>query len=645
MDKNYQKDREEFHRLDFSGKIRDVKNIANTFTQVIRQRWVPWALAGFVLVAALVNEYIQPPWIENFSRQAQITFWALALAGLLLVYIFAERGLHLAEQRAALQARLDVSEAQVAEAYQRLETIFRLSHKFVEANDESEVIDLLLKLSIDLTGAQGGSFVPLDEHSQPMAAVTQGDLPAPVMNAWVEYLASPATRHQCGSCDKHGRAMTVCPLIQGPMADAFGMYCLPLRSGEREFGVLNLYLRHNGELDDKTEVFLRAMLDETALALESVRLRQRELTAIRQIQAVRQKNDLRGMLTVLVEDIRQALEADFAILNLETQETGRVRILVGETSGTSQPFLDGILQGVRTSGEPVLLGNVSGDPAVTSGVRSLMAASLCLQDEEAIGALLVGNRRVQTFMLRQLPLLQTVSSQVALVVRNAAWMAELEYNTMIQERKRLAREIHDGLAQTLGFLKLQAAQMQNYLDRQDLDRLRSTMTLNYATLSEAYQDARQAIDGLRIGPDESGLLGWLRQTAAEFHEVSDIELSLDLADIEIEMPSEVHAQLIRIVQEALNNIRKHSGARSACIICRVTDQDLLLEVHDDGKGFSPADIPSPSRHGMRGMRERAELIGADFQVISLPEEGTTLRVRLPLADLACGLSTDPVTEG
>jgi len=96
------------------------------------------------------------------------------------------------------------------------------------------------------------------------------------------------------------------------------------------------------------------------------------------------------------------------------------------------------------------------------------------------------------------------------------------------------------------------------------------------------------------------------------------------------LPPEVQVQLIRIIQEALNNVRKHSQATHARVSCRQIGEDLLIEVHDDGKGFSPEEVPSVSRYGLQGMQERSDLIGADFQIISLPGEGTTVKIRLPI---------------
>jgi two-component system nitrate/nitrite sensor histidine kinase NarX len=306
-------------------------------------------------------------------------------------------------------------------------------------------------------------------------------------------------------------------------------------------------------------------------------------------------------------------------------------LMCGELPSQARLFLNGILRGVMDSAETVLLGNVLDDPHALSSVKALAAAPLLLIDDQVVGAILVGNQRSKGFSQRQLTLLQTVAGQVALVVQNANLMAELEYKTMLQERTRLAREIHDGLAQTIGFLKLQVAQMSTYFARGEMERVKQSIDIVHTTLSEAYQDARQAIDGLRISTDGCGLADWIEQTSQEFEEISGLPVSLDVDDASL--PAEIQAQLVRILQEALSNIRKHAKASHVWILCREVDSDLILEIRDNGVGFMPEDITQAARYGLQGMRERADLIGADFQVISKPKAGATVRLRLPLRDI------------
>jgi two-component system nitrate/nitrite sensor histidine kinase NarX len=377
------------------------------------------------------------------------------------------------------------------------------------------------------------------------------------------------------------------------------------------------------------------MIDETALALEGVRLRRRELATLRQMQNIRQKADLRGLLNNLLESVHQTLESDASVLivKLNSSASNSIRMEIGEIQDTFRPVLDGIMQGVTDSRKPIMLGNLSGDLVSIPRLKSILATPLINADQSIAGAILVGSRRTHGFNQRQLALLQTVAGQLNLVIQNSSMASTLEFQAIMDERRRLAREIHDGLAQTLGFLKLQAAQLKQSLVRGDYERIRKGMDQYYDTLSEAYQDARQAIDGLRIGLDEDGLRNWLHESLDEFQEISGIETQLRRYDSEINLPPEINVQLMRILQESLSNIRKHAEANRVLVNWFEDGGDYWLEVQDDGLGFLPEEVAIPSRHGLRGMYERAELIGADFQVISQPGAGTTIRVRLPLRDV------------
>ncbi len=131
-------------------------------------------------------------WIWPQNNLALSILFGLAIAG--VIYFIAGRFIQVQSKLISLQSRIVEIENNAADLNRRSEAVFHLSRKFVEANDESEVISTLLRVSVDLAGAIGASLVPLDERGQPLTAISYGEIPGQLMDAWVEYLASPAIR-------------------------------------------------------------------------------------------------------------------------------------------------------------------------------------------------------------------------------------------------------------------------------------------------------------------------------------------------------------------------------------------------------------------------------------------------------------------
>lgn len=593
-----------------------------------------WVAAGISLLVLLV--LVGGIWVWPQNNLALTILLGLAIAG--AVYFIAGRYIQLQAELISLQGRISEIERDAISANRKLEAVIMLARKFVESNDEYEVVSSMLAVCVDFVGAVAASLVPLDERGQPMAAIRYGKLPDHVMDAWVEYLASPSVRKSCNACQNTGSITQRCQLIEIPALEnqleipPSSVYCLPLRRGDREFGVMNLYLSDSYRLDTNEQDFLRALVDETALAIESIRLQNREIFMLQQLQAVRQSTDIERLELDLLENIKETLEADFVMLQpYKINENKANQKIVGDFPDSGTTLVNGLMQGVISSGKPVLIGEVEGYRGARESINSLLAVPIKTSNSTEFGVMVAGNVGSHKFNSRHLVILQTLAGQVYKISQNAGLIAELEFKAIISERTRLAREIHDGLAQTLGFLKLQAAQMENLLKTHNTEKLQEHLATTYKVLSDAYKDVRQAIDGLRISPNGGGMSAWLRETCLEFEENTGLPVNLDESSVELELPLEIQAQLIRIVQEALSNIRKHSGATRAWVICRHLETGLLIEVGDNGHGFSPEEIPGVSQYGLQGMRERSELIGADINIISGSGEGTIVRVHLPEA--------------
>ncbi len=507
----------------------------------------------------------------------------------------------------------------------RLDTVLQLNRELVEAGDEKSLVEAALSAVNTLVGGVGVSFVPFDSWGQPLPAFTFGSLPEPVLQGWAEHLVSEQTRSRCSQCQEyHSPSGQSCPLKIGPFGGSMAIYCLPLSLGEHALGVVNVYLPGDQQIDAELHQFLSGLMDEMALAVHAVRLRNQELTTLRQIQHLRSpRADLTIALRTLLEGVQTVLGMDAVLMQARSMADERISGMCVR-SGELAPLSDADLEAVV---EEALRSEVN----LVQSLREThwISVPMILPEGQVLGALLAFTHGEMEVTARQWSMLQTAAAQAALMIEFERLNLSLEYSLVIQERTRLAREIHDGLAQTLAFLKMQTAQMQTAFHQGDTARLSRLLQDNRQALAEAYQETRQAIDNLRLNPDEN-LNDWLDQLATAFEKSTGTPVDCNLQAEEWAFLPEISAQLIRIVQEALNNVRKHALANRVTINLRKWDSDLLVEIIDDGQGFDPDDLPTVVQYGLRGMRERAELIGADFQIISQPRTGTTVRLSLPL---------------
>jgi two-component system nitrate/nitrite sensor histidine kinase NarX len=588
------------------------------------RRWVERISGPFinlvVFLAALLFAVLL--WWSG-NRQAgtpPFLFWLFASAGAVAVTWFVGFLRYQARKQRAV-------EQQVSTMQRELNGAMQLNQLLLDAEDEEQLIGRALAIFSELSGAVGSSFMPLDEWGQPLQAITHGKLPPSVLSGWAEHLMDRTIRQECRACQQlNAPAGTPCPLMISPLGQPYDIYCLPVWHGERQVGMLNLYLPSGQVLSEELRTFIEGLLGELTLAIESIRLRRQELTTLRQLQLARGAQvDLANLLGNLMDGLFDALDLDGVYLEARGygQSKEGIRLVRGKLAWLSSDEPHALCE--RIYQNPRLADQLT----AIDGFKRLVAAPMRLPEGHVVGVLLAGSTREAAFHARQMALIYTVAAQAALLLENERNRANLELRSVLQERIRLAREIHDGLAQTLAFLKLNAAQMQSYLARQDLQRLEQAIRESYETLTEAYLDTRQVIDNLRLSP-EKGMLSWMERTCTDFQEVTGMQVDRQCEPVRQEVLPEIQSQLMRIVQEALTNIRKHSGARHVRVSLLSRQGDLVLEMADDGRGFLPEEVPSPARHGLLGMQERAELIGADFQIISQPGQGTTVRLRLPL---------------
>jgi signal transduction histidine kinase len=196
---------------------------------------------------------------------------------------------------------------------------------------------------------------------------------------------------------------------------------------------------------------------------------------------------------------------------------------------------------------------------------------------------------------------------------------------LLEERGRLAREMHDGLAQDLWYARLKQGRLAQLVEGGEQKALAQDVM---DAIDSGISDARQTVMAMRAGSTDAPLLEIVERYAEDFGDRFALDVRYESSGEAPELPARVQAEVLRIVQEALNNVRKHADATVVRVNAAAQNGSLRIDVSDNGRGFAP-EQPTGG-FGLHSMRERAELIGAALQIESATRDGTRVRLDLPL---------------
>jgi signal transduction histidine kinase len=263
-----------------------------------------------------------------------------------------------------------------------------------------------------------------------------------------------------------------------------------------------------------------------------------------------------------------------------------------------------------------------------------------------LGSMCVATRQERHFGIEEQDLLKAIGSQLAIAIDNARLYAEVQQkernrgelfkkaiNAQEDERKRIARELHDETSQSLTALLFAA---------EEAGELKSILAVRKRICS-MHELIQHTLDGIHklifdLRPsvlDHLGLAPAIRWLGKSRLEARGVRVTLEECGEPKRLPAELETALFRVLQEAMTNIARHSAARNVWIEYQVTDQLVRVLVQDDGVGFDVLDIEitpdSPRGLGLMGMQERLELLGGDIHILSTPGNGTRLEITVPLA--------------
>ncbi|MDP9193225.1 MAG: GAF domain-containing sensor histidine kinase [Acidobacteriota bacterium] len=259
------------------------------------------------------------------------------------------------------------------------------------------------------------------------------------------------------------------------------------------------------------------------------------------------------------------------------------------------------------------------DTDLTRGLAHHASVPLMFQGK-ALGIMNITAPAMRKLTKAELRLLATIGLQVSIAIERARLAEESAMLVRADERTRLAREIHDTLAQGLAALTLQIETALQFVGR-DPDRVRERMEKALATARASLDEARRSVTALRAGvtsgkPLAQALAAYAREMTSE----SGIRVSFDTAGA-CELDPVAEDELFRIAQQALTNVRQHARARTASVLLECTKRIARLTIADDGAGFDVRKIPA-GRHGITGMRERARAAGGTLRIASKRGSGT-----------------------
>ncbi|PTA68259.1 sensor histidine kinase [Deinococcus arcticus] len=383
---------------------------------------------------------------------------------------------------------------------------------------------------------------------------------------------------------------------------------------------------------EATEALAQALAAEVARGVEAVRQRTLDLMTLYSVdQSIRAERNMRRLLSRVTRTMAERAGAEARAVFLSDQD-GVLRLEYaqdrqGEKPGglPAPPFA----QQVAQAGAPLTAAD-EGAAGVFPGAHSVLG--IPMRDEEGlVGVIVLGDARDRAFDDARVSLLALMAGQATLAVRNARAYLYSEELAISDERARIAREIHDGVAQSLAFaaLKLDIVARQLHADPAKAEaEVRAATQL----LREQIREVRRSIFALRpIDLERYGLLETVRRYVLDFGEQNNIRAQLNISgDVQLSPGDE--AVVFRILQESLNNVAKHARAQEVKVTLHGGEQ-VTLRVQDDGAGFDPATITgrvsSAGGLGLLQMRERVEARGGTYRVLSSPGHGTLVEAELP----------------
>lgn len=624
------------------------------------------ALALFLLGATLfwlqlTQRVIRP--LEHLTRFGEMVGGAIAPKNQIRTDLspIAQRQ----DQMGQLARTLLRMEEDISHRFAELSTLLETSTAVVSSLDTQQVIDSILEEIQHLLTVDSCAILTVNEPTQLLEIrASQGlsqdyvnNLRLGVSDRWLPALRAIDTGRpvQVPDVESDPAMASILPLVRSEGYRS--LLAVPLITQHAPPAVLVVY-RSDAHRFTEAEIGLAAnFANHAAMALENATLfnltdeelqkQVKFLSALNQVAlSVSQSLVLDDVLSNAVDAVLHVMDTDTAWIYLlrEGETALRLRVHRGFSPRFAEPISlvevgSGLNGQVALTGQPLLVQDIRRNPSLyqrvvaEEGLRSFVAVPLRAK-ESIVGVLGMATRTDRQFTAGEVELLSAIGGQVGIAVENARLYRRSRQAAILEERNRMAREIHDSLAQAFTGIVVQLEAAKRLAARRP-EQAQASLRKARDLARTSLQEARRSVWGLRPRSlEDQSLTEALHNQVRAIQGGNGLTLRFATSGAERNLSPDVEINLFRIAQEALNNVLRHAQARNAGVQLDYGMQSIRLVIWDDGVGLPPDHQMLEGEEdghgfGLIGMRERATLLAGHMRVASAPGEGTRVEVIVP----------------
>ncbi|MFA5594471.1 MAG: GAF domain-containing sensor histidine kinase [Trueperaceae bacterium] len=587
--------------------------------------WLPLVIIGVVLVFQFV---VLPVGEGAFRIWAPVVFYSVL--GPIATYVTLNWIASEVQGRERAQADMARLYVELQASHEMLGAIHDVTARYAAAPDLEAVMRVAAEGVVEVTGA---SAVGLMVGSREMGASHS-------VNLTPELEADARERDRLIVSATGAEPVTDEARLLTASGDRYTVLSHALEWGSSTEGSVHAY--YEAPPDQRAREAFGILASQYSAAAESTRSRMRDLLTLMEVdRTVRAEGNLQRMLVTILKEMMKRVAAPAGGVFLADEDgTLQMTASVGLPKGAvplAYRVGEGLVGEVAARREPTVVGTLTeeqraGAGPLLSGASSVLALPL-MSDSRLLGVTVLVHPEPDQFGLESTPYLSLLANQVSLAVRNATAYLQSEELAITEERTRIAREIHDGVAQLLAFSALKLDLVARLMEK-DLGRAQVELDLARDTVRETIREIRRSIFALRpVDLERYGFVETVRRYVADFGQQNEVRVRLDVGDVG-ELTPKSEGVLFRIFQEAMHNVAKHSKANLVEVRLGTDDSGMaFVQVRDDGAGFDVEQVgdrvTSAGGLGLRQMRERVEARGGRLAIASSEGEGTTVRAAVP----------------